>query len=404
MLLLSFHRIEQTPVYIDFTPEQQALRKEIRGYFEELLTPEVRAGLVGLEGGPTFRKTVERMGRDGWLGVGWPEEYGGQGRTAVEQLIWFEEARKSGAPIPFVTLNTVGPALIAQGSEEQKRRFLPGILSGEIHFAIGYTEPQSGTDLASLETSAVRDGDHYVVNGTKIFTSGANQADYIWLACRTNPEARKHDGISILILDTKLDGFSWSPIETVGGGVTTMTYYENVRVPAEMLVGKENGGWQLITLQLNHERVGLAAFGSLAFLLVEDVAEWARTTQGPDDRPVAETPWVQTALGEASARCEALKVLNWRMAWELEQGRLDPALASAVKIYGTETVIEIYRLLLEVLGISGTIKQDSAGALLRGSIEANWRGCQINTFGGGVNEVQRVLTASLGLRMPRPGR
>ena len=298
----------------------------------------------------------------------------------------------------------MGPALIAQGSEEQKRRFLPGILSGEIHFAIGYTEPQSGTDLASLETSAVRDGDHYVVNGTKIFTSGANQADYIWLACRTNPEARKHDGISILILDTKLDGFSWSPIETVGGGVTTMTYYENVRVPAEMLVGKENGGWQLITLQLNHERVGLAAFGSLAFLLVEDVAEWARTTQGPDDRPVAETPWVQTALGEASARCEALKVLNWRMAWELEQGRLDPALASAVKIYGTETVIEIYRLLLEVLGISGTIKQDSAGALLRGSIEANWRGCQINTFGGGVNEVQRVLTASLGLRMPRPGR
>jgi len=404
MLSLSLHRIERDPVYIDFTPEQQVLRAEIRGYFEQLLTPEIRAGLVGLEGGPTFRATVEQMGRDGWLGVGWPTEYGGQGRTAIDQLIWFEEARKAGAPIPFVTLNTVGPALIARGSEEQKRRFLPGILSGEIHFAIGYTEPQSGTDLASLETSAVRDGDHYVVNGTKIFTSGANQADYIWLACRTDPDARKHDGISILILDTKLDGFSWSPIETVGGGVTTMTYYENVRVPAEMLVGKENGGWQLITLQLNHERIGLAAFGSLAFLLVEDVAKWARTTEGPDDSPVAEAAWVQTALGEASARCEALKVFNWRMAWELEQGRLDPALASAVKVYGTETVIEIYRLLLEVLGVGGTVKRDSAGALLRGRIEANWRGCQINTFGGGVNEVQRVITASLGLRMPRAGR
>ncbi len=391
-------------MHIDFTADQQALRAEIRGYFKQLLTPEVRAGLVGLEGGPTFRATVEQMGRDGWLGVGWPEEYGGQGRTAVEQLVWFEEARKAGAPIPFVTLNTVGPALIARGSEEQKRRFLPEILGGRIHFAIGYTEPESGTDLASLETSAVRDGDHYVVNGTKIFTSGANQCDYIWLACRTDPEARKHDGISILILDTKLDGFSWSPIETVGGGVTTMTYYENVRVPAEMLVGKENGGWQLITLQLNHERVGLAAFGSLAFLLVEDVAEWARNTEGPGGDPVAEAPWVQTALGEASARCEALKVLNWRMAWELEQGRLDPALASAVKVYGTETVIEIYRLLLEVLGVGGTVKRDSAGALLRGRIEANWRGCQINTFGGGVNEVQRVITASLGLRMPRAGR
>jgi hypothetical protein len=391
-------------LYIDFTPEQQALRTEIRGYFEKLLTPEVRAGLVGLEGGPTFRATVERMGHDGWLGVGWPEEYGGQGRTALEQLVWFEEARRAGAPIPFVTLNTVGPALIARGSEEQKHRFLPGILSGKIHFAIGYTEPQSGTDLASLETSAVRGGDHYLVNGTKIFTSGANQADYIWLACRTDPNARKHDGISILVLDTKLDGFSWSPIETVGGGVTTMTYYENVRVPADMLVGKENGGWQLITLQLNHERVGLAAFGSLALLLVEEVAEWARTTEGPDAVPVAETPWVQMALGGASARCEALKVLNWRMAWELEQGRLDPALASAVKIYGTETVIEVYRLLLEVLGVGGTVKQNSAGALLRGRIEENWRGCQINTFGGGVNEVQRVITATLGLRMPRAGK
>jgi hypothetical protein len=391
-------------VHVDFTPEQHALRHELRAYFDDLLTPEVRAGLTSLEGGEGFKNTVERMGSDGWLGVGWPKEYGGQGRTAVEQLIWFEEARKSGAPFPFVTLNTVGPTLIAQGTEEQKRRFLPGILAGTTHFAIGYTEPDAGTDLASLKTSAVRDGDYYVVNGTKIFTSGANQADYIWLACRTSTEGRKHDGISILIVDTKLPGFSWSPIETIGGGFTTMSYYENVRVPADMIVAGENRGWKLITLQLNHERVGLAAFGCLGEALIEDVADWALATEGPDGGFVADSPWVHVALGEACARIEALKVLNWRMAWGIEQGSVDAALASAVKVYGTETVLEIYRLLMDVLGILGTFQADSPGAILQGRLEEAWRGAQINTYGGGVNEVQRSLVASLGLRMPRTGR
>ena len=182
------------------------------------------------------------MGADGWLGVGWPKEWGGQGRTAIEQLIWFEEARRAGAPLPFVTLNTVGPALIARGSEAQKRRFLPAILRGEIHFAIGYSEPDAGTDLASLKTRAVRDGDDYVVNGTKIFTSGADAADYVWLACRTDPAAPKHKGISILIVDTKLPGFSATPIHTLGGGHTNMTYYENVRVPAEHARGRDPRG------------------------------------------------------------------------------------------------------------------------------------------------------------------
>ncbi len=391
-------------MHVDYTPQQKALRAEIRAYFSKLMTPEVRSSLEGMEGGPKYREIIRRMGDDGWLGVGWPQEYGGQGRTAVEQLIFFEEARRAGAPLPFVTLNTVGPCLIALGSEEQKRRFLPGILAGEIHFAIGYTEPEAGTDLASLSTRAVRDGDHYVVNGTKIFTSGADDADYIWLACRTDPEAPKHKGISILIVDTKLPGFSWAPIETVGGTRSTMTYYENVRVPAEMLVGQENGGWRLITHQLNHERVGLAAFGCLAFELLNEVVDWARSSRDECERPVAQKPWVQLALGEAYARLEALKVMNWQMAWEIEQGQLDAARASAVKVYGTETLIEVYRLLLEVVGVAGTIQADSPGAVLRGQLEEAWRACQINTFGGGVNEVQREIVAMLGLRMPRAPR
>jgi alkylation response protein AidB-like acyl-CoA dehydrogenase len=391
-------------MHVDHTPAQKILRSRLRDYFAKLLPPELRARLRTQEGGELQRGIIRRMGADGWLGVGWPEEWGGQGRTGIEQQIWFEEARRAGAPLPFVTLNTVGPALIARGSEAQKRRFLPGILAGEIQFAIGYTEPGAGTDLASLETRAVREGEHFVVNGTKIFTSGADQADYVWLACRTDPSARKHAGISVLIVDTKLPGFSATPIHTVGGGHTTMTYYTDVRVPVDMLVGELHGGWKLITLQLNHERIGLAAFGAAALQRFEEVRAWARATPDESGEPVAGRAWVQLALAEAFARLRALEVLNWRVGWELEQGRLDPARASAAKVYSSETVIEVYRLLLDVVGEAGALRADSPGAALRGELEVDWRACQIQTFGGGVNEIQREIVAMLALGMPRAPR
>jgi alkylation response protein AidB-like acyl-CoA dehydrogenase len=308
---------------VDFSEEQKALRAELRAYFGTLLTPEVRESLVGPDADAERRRVIRRMGADGWLGVGWPAEVGGQGRTALEQLIWFDEARRSGAPLPFVTLNTVGPTLMAAGTEEQKRRFLPAILSGEIQFAIGYTEPAAGTDLAALETRAARDGDQYVVNGTKVFTSGADSADFIWLACRTDPDAPKHRGISILIVDTSLPGFSFSPIHTVGGGSTTMTYYRDVRVPADMLVGEENRGWKLITLQLNHERVGLAAMSGIAERLLEDTLEWVAGRE-TDSGPLGEVAWVQGCLGEAWARLESVKVMNWQMAWSSSRGGSPP--------------------------------------------------------------------------------
>jgi alkylation response protein AidB-like acyl-CoA dehydrogenase len=391
-------------MYIDYTDEQRALRAELREYFSRLVPPEIRPKLKGLETSPLHKQLIRKMGSDGWLGVGWPVEYGGQGRTAVEQLIWFDEARRAGAPLPFVTLNTVGPCLMAMGSEAQKQKFLRGILAGEVHFSIGYSEPDAGTDLASLKTTAVRDGDHYVVNGTKMFTSGADTADYVFLACRTDPDAPKHKGLSILIVDTKLPGFTWAPIHTVGDGHTNMTYYENVRVPVDMLVGQENAGWKLVTLQLNHERIGLAAFSGLAHKLFDDVTDWARKTENEAGRPVAETPWVQICLAEVYARLEAMKVMNWRMAWELERGEVNPARASAAKVYSTETLREVYRRLLEVLGVAGTIKDGSPGALIAGLVEREWRHSQINTFGGGVNEIQREIIAMLGLGLPRAPR
>jgi alkylation response protein AidB-like acyl-CoA dehydrogenase len=388
-------------MYIDYTPEQQALRDELRSYFAKLMTPERRAGITGMEGGAVYRETIRQMGEDGWLGVGWPKEYGGQGRTALEQFVFIDELRRAGAPLPFVTISTVGPALMALGSQEQKSEYLPRILRGEIHFAIGYTEPESGTDLASLKTTAVRDGDEYVINGTKIFTSGANDADYIWLAARTNAEGKKHHGITIFIVDAKDKGFSASLIHTMGNGATCMSYYEDVRVPAANIVGGLDGGWKLITTQLNHERIGLAAFGGISLAHYDDVLRWAKETRAEDGRPVAEQPWVQMSLAEAMARLEAMKVMNWRLAWELERGQLDPAHASAVKVYGTEAVIEVYRLLLGVVGTAGTLVRNSPGAVLQGALEVQYRACQINTFGGGVNEIQREIVSMAGLHMPR---
>ena len=391
-------------MYVDYTREQKELRVKLRDYFSQLMTPERRDGIKALEGGKLFREIVREMGRDGWLGVGWPTEYGGGGMTAVEQLIFFDELRRAGAPLPFVTLNTVGPALMSHGSEEHKREFLPRILAGETHFAIGYTEPDAGTDLASLKTAAVKDGDEWVINGTKIFTSGADDADYIWLAARTDPDAKKHKGITMFIIDTKTPGFSAAPIHTVGGGHTCMSYYEDVRVHESMIVGGLNQGWRLITTQLNHERVGLAAFGGIAFKHLDDVVDWARETLDAEGQRLIDDPRVQTALGEATARLEAMKVMNWRMAWGLEMDVLDPAQASAVKVYSTETLIEVYRLLQEVVGVAGALRKGSEGAVLLGALSQEARACQINTFGGGVNEVQREIIAGAGLGMPRAPR
>src|ERR1043165_8238520 len=261
-------------MFIELSAEQQALRDEVRAYFGGLLSEAEREALLTERHGTVYREVVRRMGRDGWLGVGWPREYGGRGLGQVEQQIFVNEAARADIPLPAVTLQTVGPTLQVHGTQQQKDFFLPRILAGEVHFAIGYTEPEAGTDLASLRTTAVRDGDSYVVNGQKIFTTGAHDADYIWLACRTDPQAPRHKGISILILDTTAPGYSWTPIITCDGAHhVNATYYTDVRVPADMLVGKENEGWKLITTQLNHERIMLGPAGRLAGLH-DRVHEW----------------------------------------------------------------------------------------------------------------------------------
>lgn len=387
-------------MFIDLTDAQRALQAELREYFAGLLTPEDRASSGSESMGPAYRKTVRRMGADGWLGVGWPKEYGGRGLGPVEQLIFLDEASRAEVPIPMVTLNTVGPTIAERGTDEQKRRFLPGILAGEIHFAIGYSEPNAGTDLASLQTRAALDGDEYVVNGQKVFTTGGHDADYIWLACRTDPDAPKHRGISILIVDTSSPGFSWTPIWTLGGGHTNATYYEDVRVPASMVVGEPNRGWELITTQLNFERVALGPAAGI-FRDLEAVTRWARETRAADGSRMIDKEWVRLNLARVRARVEAAELFNWRVASLQERGKLNPADASAMKVYGTELRIETLRLMMEVLGPEGALQKGAPGAALAGSLEQAYRAAVVGTFGGGVNEIQREIIGAAGLRMPR---
>ena len=391
-------------MYIDLSPDEKALRDELRGYFAALITPDLLAEVQGTDGGgPLYTKALRQMGADGWLGIGWPTEYGGRARPAMEQFIFFDEVQRAGFPIPFLTLCTVGPTLMRFGTDEQKAAFLPRILKGELHFSIGYSEPGAGTDLASLTTRAVLDGDDYVINGQKVFTSLAEYADFIWLACRTAPDAPKHKGISILLVDRRAPGVSITPIHTLGGNRTNVVYLENVRVPVTRRVARENEGWRLITNQLNHERVALLVPGPVQ-RFVDEVTAWARETRRADGSRVIDEPWVQRNLAQATVRLDALRLMAWRQAWNVSLDRLDPAESSAVKVFGSESFILVYQWLLEVLGLPGALKAGSAGALLRGRMETYYRTSLVLTFGGGVNEVQRDIIAQLGLGMPRAPR
>jgi 3-oxo-4-pregnene-20-carboxyl-CoA dehydrogenase beta subunit len=384
-------------VFLDLTDSQRALQQELREYFATLITPDERELMLTQRHGASYRNVVQRMGRDGWLGVGWPVEYGGRGFGQIEQQIFVNEASHADVPLPSVTLQTVGPTLMERGSQEQKDFFLPKILAGQLHFAIGYTEPGAGTDLASLTTRAVRDGDSYVVNGQKIFTTGGHDADYVWLACRTDPDAPKHKGLSILIVDTTDPGYSWTPIITHDGAHhVNATYYADVRVPVSMRVGEENAGWQLITSQLNHERVMLGPSGRIG-VLHQHVRDWAASHGGPDGRPLLDQPDVRRALARASAVERVNELLNWQVA---VAESVDVADASATKVFGSEHVQRLGAELVEVVRRHGDLADQETADLARW-LDVQTKRNTVMTFGGGVNEVQRELIAMAGLRLPR---
>ena len=388
-------------MHIAYTEDQQRLRDELREYYSGLLTDDVRRDLLHEHGvGPVTRRIVKQMAADGWLGIGWPVEYGGQGRSQLEQFIFFDESMRLGAPVPMLTINTVGPTIMEFGTDSQKEFFLPQILAGEIHFCIGYSEPEAGTDLASLRTKAVRDGDEFVINGQKMWTSLASDADYCWLAVRTDQDAPKHKGISMIIVDMKAPGISVEPLHLLSTHDINATYYDDVRAPADWLVGGENNGWTLIVNQLNHERVTLCSPGLLQ-QSYDEVRRWAAESVRADGTRVIDSEWVQMNLARVCAGLEFLRLINWKVAWTATEGHLDVADASTIKAFGTEFYLEAFRLLMEILGPAAYLEGESPGSVLRGRLEMNYRSLLILTFGGGTNEIQRDLIGMFGLGLPR---
>jgi alkylation response protein AidB-like acyl-CoA dehydrogenase len=397
---------------IALTPDQEALRAELREYFAALVTPERRAALAAAtsdfngdkqgSGGEfgdagVYKDVIREIGHDGWLGIGWPEEWGGQNRSMMDQLIFTDEAAIAGVPIPYLTLNTVGPTIMRFGTDSQKQEMLPKILKGELHFSIGYSEPESGTDLASLRTRARVEGDEWVINGQKMWTSLIQYADYIWLACRTDPDLPRHKGLSMILVPADAPGFSYTPVHTVAGVGTSATYYEDVRVPRENLVGELNGGWALMTNQLNHERVALTSAAPVTHS-IELVTDWAQQTRNLDGSRIIDAEWVQVLLGRAQGRADMLKLLNWQLASATKD--LSPADASATKVYGSEMATEVYRTLMEIVGPKALVTAGSPGAVLRGRLERYYRSSLVMTFGGGTNEIQRDIIGYVGLGLP----
>lgn len=390
----------------ELTKEQMELDHELDVYLDNLISPEyMEERWHRMEGGspetaPHFCKLIRQLGEDGWLGIGWPSEYGGQDRSHIEQYIFFDKVfGKYRIPIPMLTLNTVGPTIMAVGTDEQKKLFLPKILKGTLNVAIGYTEPEAGSDLASLQTTAVKDGDYYVINGQKVFTSLAHFSHYIWLAARTNTDVAKHKGISIFMVDVNTPGVKIERMHFMGGFESNATYYDDVRVHKDFLIGEENAGWMYINKQLAMERVTLVPH-SYATVNLQKFTEWAKENNVDGER-VIDKPWVRNQLARLTMEAEALKMFNFQVAWMLFDGQFPIAEAIMTKVYGSELFQKINGFIVEAMGPQGAIEHGYDFAPMEGLFAREHVAKMLLTFGGGANEVLRDVVAMFGIGMPK---
>ena len=388
---------------IELTKNQQKLKDELKEYFSTLLNKELMSEMSDPQffegGGPEFKKALKIMGQDGWIGLSWPKEFGGKEFTPIEQYIFVEEIMRTGFPFPFLTTESVGPMIAQYGSDWAKETIAKSILRGETIFAIGYSEPNAGTDLASLKTQAQTYKEGFKINGQKIWTSLANYADYIWLAARTNNEVKKHKGISMFIVPTDDDGFSYTPIQTLGDVTTNMTYYDDIYVSKDNLVGELNSGWNLITSQLNLERLALVNHGPVDELY-HQLLSLAKSTKVDSTNVLSDIDWVKSNFAKIYSGLETLKLICWKQVWGMENNVLSMTDASLAKIYGSEYFIEAYRMMMEIFGELSIIRDDSL-SILNSRLERMYRTASILTFGGGTNEVQRDIISMAGLLMPR---
>ena len=380
--------------------EYRDFREEVRALIREHRTPEMLREQEGArEGraGPLVKGFGEALNERGWLRMCWPEAYGGQGKSPWYQFVLIEELEYWGIPYGMLSVGSVAPAIMAFGTDDQKKKYLPGIWDGSVSFAIGYSEPNAGTDLASLETRAVRDGDDWVINGQKIFTSQAEVSTHIWLAARTDPDAPKHRGISMFIIPREAPGVSITPMWTMSGMRTNQTFYDDVRVPRDALIGEENRGWYILTHALDHERVALAPTGGLGRSF-DSLMEYLRE-QRPD---LLQDPATRLRLAEAKVDLHIQRALSTKNGSIIANGGTPTMEASMAKIWSSELRYRMHSTAMDLLGRYGGLTRESGEvAPLGGRLESGYRMSPILRFGGGTNEIQRSIIAQRGLGLPR---
>jgi alkylation response protein AidB-like acyl-CoA dehydrogenase len=386
----------------EYTPAQLAWRDEVRRFVRQTVTPALLAEMrsAGNEGdGPLARTFHQRLFDKGWWGIGWPKDFGGLGKSAVDQLIFIEEMEAAGAPAMRLTITSVAPTILRAGSEAQKQTWLPPILRGELEFAVAYSEPEAGTDLAALTTRAVLDGDEWVINGQKMWNTGAHTATHNWVAVRTEPDKPKHQGISMMIVPMDRPGITVQPLYTWSNIRTNAVFFEDVRVPRDNLIGERGMGFYYAMMALDFERIAIGSVGLLRRLLNELLA-FVRTAKR-DGRPLGEVPWVRRALADLEMRVEVGRQLAALTAWRIDQGEVPTKEGSMSKVYVTELNAHLASVGLEILGLAGQLGPEDPAAPLHGRLQWLYTIAPMQRFGGGTNEVQRMIIAQRGLGLPR---
>ena len=392
---------------ITFTQQEEGFRQEIRDFLSEELPenwdPLGKPGQTAEEQQEFSRGMSKRLADRGWLTLAWPEEYGGQGRSIMEQVIYNEEMsywNVPGTELGTGAISWVGPVLMLAGTDDQKREHLPPIAKAERYWCTLYSEPGSGSDLASLQTSAVRDGDDFVLNGQKIWTSSAHFADWGWLAARTNTDAPKHRGISIFMLDMKSPGVEVRPIYNMAGGHDfNEVYFNDVRVPSGNLVGTEDRGWYTLAVALDFERSGVG-YSAGARRTLDALTRYVKDTER-GGAPLRSDPNVRRKLAQRYVETEISRWLSYRVAWMQSQGQIPNAEASMSKMYGTELTQRVARTGMEILGLAGQLSGESSWAPLHGHIQNAYLMSTSSTIAAGTSEIQRNIIAQRGLGLPR---
>ncbi|MDY6907671.1 MAG: acyl-CoA dehydrogenase family protein [Chloroflexota bacterium] len=391
-----------------FTPEQEAMRREFEEFFKEAVREAPPGWGAGMEqvydtdAGFAFHRSMARkLGEKGWLSLPWPREYGGQAHSIIEQLIFNEVRAYYRAPgVDLFGVGMLAPTLLMWGSEEQKRHYLPQIARGEILWCQGWSEPNAGSDLAALTTRAVRDGDDYVINGQKIWTSGAHRADWCFMLLRTDVEQPRHRGLSFFLVDMKTPGITMRPLEDMARNhMFNEVFFDDVRVPAENMVGEENRGWYVTLMTMNFERSGVARIAETRHLL-EELVEFCKETVR-SGRPLSEDPFVRHRLAQLAIEIEVGRSMSYRVAWLQQKGEMPARQASAAKLYGTELMQRVAYTGYRTLGMYGQVKGSSRWAPLMGKFENECQTCMGHNIAAGSSEIQRNIIATRGLELPR---